>query len=173
MPGFLLGFTGEDKEKNAPSPWKPIYTFAWDIEKLFNEEINVDSPLIYLKDCTPPQFSFTAEEYESASIKMKYASRIGWDDVKVSFYDTASLLPIIKEWQERIWNASDGIKLAADYKSDSIIKLYDAAGGMVGQWILHGSWPKQVGFSALTYTSSDIHSVDVVVAYDWATLLPY
>jgi hypothetical protein len=170
MPGFILGFKNEDtaNPRVAPASVQPIYTYAWHVPQLFNKAIDQDSPLIYLKSCTPPQFSITAEEYESASIKLKYASRISWDDVKVSFYDTKGILSIIKEWQDMMWTADGGMAVAANYKNLTGIAVLDAAGAVANGWLLHGSWPKQISFSALTYTSSDIHNVDVTVAFDWA-----
>jgi hypothetical protein len=77
-----------------------------------------------------------------------------------------------------VWTAKNGIKMAggmADkgvpvgYKRDSVITTYyndDAT--VANQWGLSGSWVAAVNWSALTYTSSDVHNVSVTLSYDWA-----
>lgn len=173
MPGFRLGISNDDEGIAPPS--QPIYSYTWSLDNLAgsnNGGIGADSPLIYVRDLCLPEFGVDTEEIKASSIKYKYANGITWNDVKVTFYGTGTLLASLEELKRRVWTPEGGIQPAASYKSISTITQYYADDETEAQvWTLNGSWIRTISHSPLTYTNSEVYNVTVAVAYDWATVI--
>lgn len=168
MPGFKLGINADNTSGNLSANIAPVLSYAWEVPALFDDVLTNQKPVIYLRDCTLPEPTFDVETYEAASIKLKYAKKIDWGDVKVTFYDTDGILSKMATWRNNVWASDKGIKPAASYKKDTRIQVLNMDGSTQGEWKLYGSWPKSVTYSQLTYTASDMHTVVVTVTYDWA-----
>lgn len=167
MPGFSVSGVGQGPSNQV----RPYYTYTWEIQTLF-EENGLTGALIFAKELTPPSFVPKREELESASLVYKYAAQANWDDVRITFYDIPQngqrLADTLRQWRRTVWTPEEGIGLADDYKKDSAISIFNMDRSDEYTWMLHGSWPAQVRESDLTYTGSDVKSVEVIVAYDWA-----
>ena len=166
MPGFLIGI--EPGEQGVAVPNEPVYSYTWQIDQLMG--INARNfPLIYVKDCTLPDYTFEQEEGPGSSLKYKYAKGISWSDVKMTFYEVKGTVAKLEELKRKIWTPEGGLGIAVDYKFESAITQFTADDFHVSQrLILKGSWLKGLSYSNLTYTNSDVHNVTATIAYDWA-----
>ena len=168
MPGFIIGI--DDNETGVAPPATPVYTYTWTLNSLMNQNAQVD-PLIYVKDTTLPDFGVENETGQGSSLKYKYAKGVIFNDIKITFYATSGLLTALEAMKAQVWTPDNGIMPAASYKSTSVIQQYCADDVTPSQyWTLNGSWIKGISHSNLTYTSSDVHNVIVILAYDWATV---
>jgi len=176
MPGFRVnGYSGTfgGAEKSATTAGPPAtreyyYSYTWQIVELVGnfEYLMITS----VKDVTLPTFTVATENVQGASLDYKYAKSVSYDDVKVTFYDTEGLLPILKAWKESVWTPDQGLKVANEYKKTSKINAFTP------QWdkdttqsfTLIGSWPSLIRHGELTYTNSDVKVVQVTITYDWA-----
>lgn len=128
-----------------------------------------DPTAILAKEVTLPEFVAEVEEYQSPSVKYKYAKGVTWNDVKVVFYDTAGVYDILNSYKFNVWSPTLGLRSAEDYKATSEITIYQGDDLTPEcKWYLYNSWVRGINWSQLTYTSSDVHSVTVTLAYDWA-----
>ena len=180
MPGFRIGSNNSDDGKyNAPLPYysSPVFSYTWMVEDLFGEmprAPRTNRSLIYVKDCTLPDFQLDSIKYDSPSTTYQFASRGSWNDVKLTFYDTKDLIKTLYSMRDKIWDAKDGIKQAINYKRNSAITVYTASyngdndGEISAKWILVNSWISNLSQSPLTYESSAMHECNVTLKYDYA-----
>ncbi len=175
MPGFMV------EADYGGMPGKPItrtklqfyYNYTWDISSLFGTTGYTSlQPVICLRDATLPSFTVNKETKQGASLEYKFAKSVTWDDIKVSWYDSEGMLQIVRTWRQSVWTPEAGLKMAAEYKQPSVINSFLPTGGMENRWELHNSWPSQIKYGDLTYTSSEVKLVDVVITYDWAEERP-
>jgi hypothetical protein len=76
----------------------------------------------------------------------------------------------LHQWRSNVWTPERGLQSADKYKANSKITVYGYDWEYVYAWKLIGSWPQSIKEGDLTYTSSDVKVVDVVISYDWAEL---
>lgn len=182
MPGFNIGALDTTQSTNIT---ESLRAHRWLIEKLGPVSV---SRLIFAKTLVLPGFSVEEEIALGAATKYKFAKMVNWDDVSLSFYDvvefgtatpseTTGASPFINSifsqllfWQRKIYTPEGGIGSPNTYKESSIFTLTDGNGNKISPiFHLHGSWPKAITHSPLSYESSDIKLVDVVLSYDFTT----
>lgn len=126
------------------------------------------------KDVTLPTFTANKEEVVGGSLRYKYASEIQWDDVKITFYHVfgsgSDTLSVLHGWRSAVWTPETGLGSPSKYKKTSIIGIYSPGWELLYNVQLIGSWPQTIKEGDLTYTSSDIKVVEVVISYDWAVM---
>lgn len=172
MPGFVVpvrdkAIGGHGADGGAAANADFYNTYTWQIFQLFGKSI-MDTGLVYLRDATLPTFTANQDSYLGSSLEYKWAKSVAWDDIKVTWYDTVGLGQVVRDWRKRIWNPTNGLQVAGEYKKRSQIDVYTGDGNNVVTWCLVGSWPKIVKYGELTYTESNIRTVEVTIAYDWA-----
>lgn len=168
MPGFKVhgDFGGN---RNAPeAKLDYYYNYFWEIDSLFETNFDAGSALISLRDAGTPTFTVNKETYQGASLEYKFAKSVIWDDIKVSWYDTDGLVDAIEQWRQTVWSPGCGLRQASEYKKESRITSFLPTGKSDVAWLLRNSWPSQIKYGDLTYTTSDIKIVEVTVTYDWA-----
>lgn len=166
MPGFSIQRIGDS---TAPADdVSAYYTYTWDIQSIFANTGLPKTPLIYLKDMSLPTFSVGTEQVKGASLTYKYASDVTWEDVKVTWYDTAGMLSYLQKWRAMVWTPEGGLQPPTSYKSDTVLTTSLPDGSSINTWTLKNSWPSTIRYGDLTYTQSDAKVVDVTISYDWA-----
>lgn len=172
MPGFVVNSIGGHEQ--APSGrLEYYYNYFWEIIQIGwggngPEAPRSDNPIIALKDATLPTFTVNKESYQGSSLEYKFAKSVTWDDIRVTWYDTKGLLQKIRQWRETVWTTQCGLGQAKDYKQNSIIRNYLPTNQGKITWILYNSWPSVIRVGDLTYTTSDVKTVEVTITYDWA-----
>lgn len=166
MPGFKLGL--DKGEEGTPLPAKPVYSYTWKMISMPSSGSSIPDT-VYLRELVLPEYNINTQEAQGASSKYKYAESISWNDSKVTFYDTDELHTYLEQIKANVWSPETGIQMASKYKFDSSIEQYFADDQTLARtWTLHGSWIRGIARSNLTYTQSEVHSVTVTLAYDWA-----
>jgi hypothetical protein len=131
--------------------------------------------VVLAKDVSLPTYSATKEEVEGSSLQYKYASGVRWEDVRITFYHVRAggtdTLTRLHGWRSSVWTPTLGLQSPDKYKNNSVITVYDSGWEEVYRWMLIGSWPQSIKEGDLTYTSSDVKVVEVVLSYDWAELI--
>jgi hypothetical protein len=163
MPGFIVNGLGA----GANSTPKPLYSYTWELG-IIQGISSLSGALIYAKTASLPSWSFEIEKNQGASLDYKYASKIVWEDIRISWYDVDGLTQIMKRWRDSVWTPSTGIKPASQYKADSWLTHFTYDLSVARPWHIMNGWPKAVKSSELTYTDSDFHFIDVTFTYDAA-----
>lgn len=170
MPGFAVGpfIPNNSINQKAPSRADYFYNYTWYAPRVVGYAIGVNPSLIHLKEATLPTFTVGVEKYLGGSVEYKHAKSVSWDDVKFSWYDTQNLLPTIRRWRMSVWSAQDGLRPASEYKDTTELTVYLPNGQYENMWKLYGSWPSSIKYGDLTYSSSDVKSIEVTLSYDYA-----
>lgn len=168
MPGFNIG----SGNSGDPSPNTEVHrAHRWRIETL--GALQNTGNFLYAKTLQLPNFSVDEETYIGASVKYKFAKVINWEDVTVTFYDVIGLYEQLFGWQNQVFTPNEGIKPADDYKEESRFVQTDGMGEQAGpRYILKNSWPKTISHSPLSYESSEIKLITLVLSYDYADIQP-
>lgn len=175
MPGFIVGETKAGAAKiNLSATTSEYYTnFFWDVDTILNERLSNQAgkaPLLALRDCKLPVFNVEEEKVMGSSIDYKFAKKVSWEPVSMSWYDNVGLLPFMRSWLQSIYTFDGGIAVASDYKKLTRIIAYTQDAKKSQKHSLYQSWPTSIKFSDLSYTTSDIKSVEVTISYDYATM---
>jgi hypothetical protein len=167
MPGFNIGKVTDSNQPNSKANY--YYTYTWEVQELFEvTSASKDVPVVRLRDATLPTFSSSVDKYLASSVEYKWAKGVMWDDVKLVWYDSEGFLDVVEGWRKTIWTAEGGLKPGASYKKRSKIRTFLPDGSAGVAWTLFNSWPSQIRSGELTYTNSDVKTVEVTVTYDWA-----
>lgn len=158
---------------NAPTITnEPLRAHRWIIQKLGNTFVGDATKLLFVaQSFTPPNRTIEPREIQGGQLVYKFAEKVNWDDVVVSFYDVRDMLPKLEEWHDTVYTNEDGIKVHSSgggYKQESIFTLLSGQGIPVREHKLHGSWPKRIEHAEMSYTSSELKLVTVTIAYDWS-----
>jgi len=175
MPGFMVG-PGLGEPVPAENV-KPFYTYTWDIPFLFGDNVTIETPAVFGRDCVLPTFAVQREEVEGGSIIYKFASYVNWEDVRLTFYDIPvggyKLADQLRVWRDSVWEPGSGLYFAEQYKKETVLRQFNMDTTETYAWRLYGSWPQSIRDGELSYTRSEVKIVDVVVVYDWADTKPY
>jgi hypothetical protein len=174
MPGFNIGGgAGGNNEPN--SQVEILRSHRWQIVTLGSPDIRINrATLLYAKSLSLPGFSVEEEVVNGASLKYKFAKMVNWEDVSIEFYDVVGVFDDLKQWQDKVWTPATGIQPANSYKFRASFALTDGTGfndgaGVEEAFTLHGAWPKQLSHSPLSYESSELKLVSLVLSYDFVT----
>lgn len=173
MPGFIIG---ESKERQSGvklnTTTSEYYTnFFWDVSRVIGEDVlnkPNSSALLALKDCKLPSFTVEEERVLGSSLEYKFAKKVSYDDISITWYDNTGLLQIMMRWMNSVLTDDRRLALASQYKYTTQIIVYTPPLSSSQYYTLHQSWPKSIKFGDLSYTSSDIKYVEATIAYDFA-----
>lgn len=194
MPGFQVsGGLSRSVGEGVSLNHMPFYQHTWNIPHFGGDSVGKEDARAFCRDVTLPTFSVEKEEVQGSSLTYKYASNVNWDDVRITFYDipvsnddegasnNKNLWKKLKDWRRQVWNENDGIGMAgidhsgaggghviAGYKQNTNIHYFSGDAEQHVTWQLFGSWPQSIRDGDLTYTTSEIKLVEVVLSYDWA-----
>ena len=178
MPGFIIGDTKSDQAKrpigfNLNTVTDEYYTnFFWDVSNIvgtfIKNQAGPSKSLLALKECKLPTFTVEEEKVLGSSVEYKFAKKVNWDDISVTWYDNFGLLNVMKTWMNSVFTLTRGIALASSYKKETKILVYTPSNSSRQTYTLNQSWPKSIKFGDLSYTSSDIKMVEATISYDYA-----
>lgn len=163
MPGFNIG-GGKGPEANS----ERFRVHRWSVDKLGPAKGGVDiKHLVYAESLQLPSLSIESAEIKGYALSYKFAKSPKYEDVTVTFYADKELYEAVSKWHEKSFNIKDGLGYAADYKGPCEFTLQ---GKTSLKFTLKQSWLKSVKPTRLTYSSSDLFILSVIIAYDWYEL---
>lgn len=170
MPGFNIN--SQDPSEPPGTPRTDIHrAHRWQVLQLGDVALGGQgrSTLLYARSLTLPGFTVEEEVVNGAALKYKFAKMVNWEDVSIEFYDVYGVFETLVKWQNQVYTPEGGISPAGNYKKTSSFTLTDGEGSPVRPFTLHGSWPKQLSHSPLSYESSELKLVSLVLSYDFVT----
>jgi len=166
MPGFnIAGAPSSDQPDNVLGGKDVNRAFRWRLIQTVGVTLDQN---IYAKSLTPPSYTVAIESVDGASIEYKFAGKVSWEDVTITFYDVHGLMSELYKMHDSVWLPSAGLQVASKYMGETIFELSDGAGGSSGEWTLKNSWVKSISHSDLDYSDNNLKTVSIVVAYTWA-----
>jgi hypothetical protein len=138
----------------------------------FIMEINgIESYII--KTASRPTFTSEIVELDHINVKRKIKGKSNWDDMNITLYDpiVPSGAQQVMEWirtSHESLTGRDGY--AAFYKKDITFYLLGPVGDKIEQWTLKGAFIQQANFGELDFTSNEVATIELTLAYDYAIL---
>ena len=138
----------------------------------------------WAKSIDKPSFDLDSQEYKLINHKYKYPGVVTWQDIKITIVDvekkveelyTSLLTSGYSPKADEVFSPVDGItKLSSSdvFKAGGnfLIHQIDSNGKALEEWKLNNPWIKSVTFGSLDYSSDELVTIDITVAYDWAEL---
>lgn len=142
---------------------------------------NGDQSVIWwAKTAKTPSFSLAETTHAYLDNTYKFPGRVTWDDVNISLVDPVSP-DATKLTMQVLENSNYRVKglgqepltvskaKAATALGNVIITIISDDGDPVETWTLNNPFIKTVSFSDLSYEDDGLRSIDLTMAYDWAT----
>lgn len=167
MPGFKINGSGDGPSNTL----ELAREHRWLINKLGNIDIS-KGQLLIAKEVNLPEYDIDIQEILGGLMWYKYAKAVKWKDVHIVFYDDGKIAQALEGWRNLVYTNDGGMGKHdggnGSYKQDSKFSMLDGAGKAIYDITLKQSWPKQILYGKLSYTSSEIKAVDLVLCYDFA-----
>jgi len=139
----------------------------------------------YASKVTKPKLSLNTAEHKYLGHTFKFPGNATWDDVKITLVDVdhtarAAIMALYKSGYHPPQSSNDtstvskdkalialgGVKLiqlqAGEYQTGSEAAELDS-------WALKNPWIKELSFGDLDYEDDKIVTIEMTIAYDWAT----
>lgn len=102
--------------------------------------------------------------------------RARWQQLNVTYIDVASAeMSLLYSWMATHFDFSQQNQRnhitqseRQGWESTATLKMFDACGQELEQWVMEGVWPVSVNFGDLDYSSSDECNIELTLRYDTA-----
>jgi len=167
MPGFTINGGGGGPAHTTET--RRNHRWVWRTMDKWNPGREV---FILLQKANRPKFTNEEPEMHHNQEKAYFVGKQSWDPITLTWYD-AEQNPDVSS---KIWdwlNISNLIPQAnvtkpEQYKSQASLEMLDGMGAPTETWQIYGAWPKEVSYSDLDYTNTDIALITCVVRFDRA-----
>lgn len=182
MPGFVIAGGGNAQSPQAAnatieSRRKHRWYFA-----LLAGDFEVRDAKVYLQSAQRPHAVIEEAVMHHDQEQARFAGKHHWEPISLVFYDVmgggaanaggvaeADSSNSVYAWINRcinIYNAS--ASFPAVYKQRSELVMTAPDGSISEAWIMYNCWPLDANWNELDYTSTEIQTIDVSMAYDRA-----
>ena len=138
------------------------------------------------KESARPHLSFKEQEVHHLSESIWYPTKPDWKPMNLKLYhinckDKNPVMEWINQWYTVKSSGStsedDGWQPSSRWseeglKKDAKLKIYDGCGEVIESWLYENCYPNDIQFGELEMGSNDILTIDIVLRYDRASVLP-
>jgi len=130
-------------------------------------------PSYLVKAMNRPTIQFETIALDHINVKRKLQGRGDWQDISITLYDpiVPSAAQKVMDWIRLGHESITGRRGYADfYKKDITFYLLGPVGDKIEQWTLKGAFIQQANFGELDFTSNEVATIELTLAYDYAIL---
>lgn len=130
-------------------------------------------PAYLIKAAARPSINFETITLDHINIKRKLQGKGEWQNITITLYDpiVPSGAQIVMEWVRLGHESLTGRKgYAQFYKKDISFYMLGPVGDKVEQWTIKGALIESANFGDLGFDSSDVATIELNLAYDYAIL---
>jgi hypothetical protein len=130
-------------------------------------------PAYLIKAAARPSINFETIVLDHINIKRKLQGKGDWQNITITLYDpiVPSGAQIVMEWVRLGHESLTGRKgYAQFYKKDISFYMLGPVGDKVEQWTIKGALIESANFGDLGFDSSDVATIELNLAYDYAIL---
>lgn len=120
-----------------------------------------------------PQVVFDEVIIDYINQKRWLSGKGTWQTITIGLYDpiVPSAAQKVMEWMRLNWeNVTGRMGYAQFYKKTINLKMLDPVGAVVEEWEFQGTWPQDINFNDLDYSSSDAAEITCNLRFDQAIL---
>jgi phage tail-like protein len=170
MPGFNINGDG----KGPSSLVEVVRTHRWRLEFLQIQGLRDIQQ--YALSCQRPSMEIDTIVMHNGQTRINLPGKYKWNPINVKFYEVltsggTTALKIFEYWSESaraVVNFNTNTINPEFRSSNTNISLEDGAGNWQHLYVLQNAWPSKVAPADLTYSSSDIATIQVTLTYDSA-----
>jgi len=130
-------------------------------------------PSYLVKAMNRPTIQFETIPLDHINVKRKLQGKGDWQDITITLYDpiVPSAAQKVMDWIRLGHESITGRRGYADfYKKDITFYLLGPVGDKIEQWTLKGAFIQQANFGELDFTSNEVATIELTLAYDYAIL---
>jgi hypothetical protein len=130
-------------------------------------------PSYLVKAMNRPTVQFETISLDHINVKRKLQGKADWQDIQITLYDpiVPSAAQKVMDWIRLGHESITGRRGYADfYKKDITFYLLGPVGDKIEQWTLKGAFIQQANFGELDFTSNEVATIELTLAYDYAIL---
>ena len=130
-------------------------------------------PSYLVKAANRPTIQFETITLDHINVKRKLKGKGEWQDLTITLYDpiVPSAAQAVMDWIRLGHESITGRDGYADfYKKDITFYLLGPVGDKIEQWTLKGAFIQQANFGELDFTSNEVATIELTLAYDYAIL---
>lgn len=159
---------------NSPSTVEPKRAYRFFIQ-------NGEGTWWWVKTASKPSVDINESVYKVGNSNLKYPGVATWNDVTITVVDEkaraqklylslqkAGYSPANAQYVDGFSKTSANAELKAG--SDFLIQQINSEGNIIEEWALYNPWVKSISFSDLDYTSDELSTIDLTIAYDFAVI---
>ena len=169
MPGFSIN--GVDK---GPNPnVEPYRAHRWSF--IFAQILDLADVELYALSCQRPSVDFDTITIHNQQTRINMPGKHKWNPINVKFYEvqqfgTATAREIFDYWAGGDNSVLDfkTNTLTKDFRTTAKVILESGVGKGTHGYELFNAWPSKISPSELSYSSSDLATVQITLTYDSA-----
>jgi hypothetical protein len=130
-------------------------------------------PSYLVKAANRPTIQFETIPLDHINVKRKLQGKGDWQDITITLYDpiVPSAAQKVMDWIRLGHESITGRRGYADfYKKDITFYLLGPVGDKIEQWTLKGAFIQQANFGELDFSSNEVATIELTLAYDYAIL---
>ncbi len=171
MPGFNIGGFGGDQTSNLVEPRR---THRWVFATIGRGQGQFSrAELLLLKTASRPKFKFTEAKMDHNQEEVYFAGKQAWEPIELTWYDIEQNPDVslgIYKWLGSVVDLQ-AVHVAhpRSYKQVAVLAMLNGFGLQNEEWTMYGTWPMEVDWKGLDYSSSEIQTCAVKMRFDRAT----
>ena len=170
IPGFNIGGFGGAQPSNVVEP-RRIHRWVFLTIGRGSSEFS-RAELLVLKQATRPKFKFEEPQMHHNQEQVYFAGKQSWEPIELTWYDIEqnpdTSLGVYK-WLGTVVNLpSANVGHPSTYKRQAVLALLNGVGTPSEVWTLFGTWPQDVDWKGLDYTSSELLTIVAKMRFDRA-----
>jgi hypothetical protein len=130
-------------------------------------------PSYLVKAANRPSIQFEPIKLDHINVYRKLKGKGEWQDLTITLYDpiVPSAAQAVMDWIRLGHESITGRDGYADfYKKDITFYLLGPVGDKIEQWTLKGAFIQQANFGELDFSSNEVATIELTLAYDYAIL---
>lgn len=167
MPGFNIGGGAGPSAPSAILETRRKHRWVWVTPDVMGRAG------LHLKKAARPHFKYDRVNMHHIQEVAWFAGKQSWDPITLEWYDienkpdvSQAVINWVKTVTVNFTNADLGFP--DEYKATSTLSMLDGEGNVNEIWDILNSWPTDINWNELDYTSSEIQLITVQLSYDRA-----
>lgn len=171
MPGFNIGGFGVlGQPSNVVEPRR---THRWVFISIGRgEQQFTRAELLLLKTAARPKGKYGEAVLHHNQEQVYFAGKTEWDPIELTWYDTEQNPDVslgVYKWFGTVSNLpTANVGHPATYKRTASLAMLNGVGLLSEGWTMYGTWPQDVDWKGLDYSSNEIQTCVVKMRYDRA-----
>lgn len=174
MPGFNVAPLGGGYSGSGPSNTLEIRRKHRWVFQTLGRGAGAWSPaeLLLLQSVSRPSFKMEEMEMHHNQEKVYLAGKQEWEPVTMKWYDSEQSPDIsrgVYHWLETVVNLNSlSVAHPRFYKREAVLEMIDGTGQASERWAMYGTWPSSVKWNELSYSESELLTIEATMRYDRA-----